>query len=210
MAGSRWSPRAFSLSPEEVRRHVEAARRDLAGGGTAIRGLYAGGTLAHEAALILEPWLGPVDTNISPRPPEEGQSLAPSRSRHRIVDLGADEHTVSRAHPMLDPTLRLQAIAAAARDDDVGVLLLDVVLGLGAAADPAADLAPALETARGRGRPLAIVASVIGTAADPQGLAGQIARLERAGVWVLPSNAQAARAAACIAGPEDVMKALTR
>jgi len=56
----------------------------------------------------------------------------------------------------------------------------------------------------------AYFASVIGTAADPQGLAGQIARLERAGVWVLPSNAQAARAAACIAGPEDVMKALTR
>src|SRR6185503_4661994 len=150
---------------------------------TAIRGLYAGGTLAHEAALILEPWLGPIDTNMSPRPPEGPQPLAASRSRHQIVDLGADEHTVSRAHPMLDPTLRLQAIAAAARDDDVGVLLLDVVLGLGAAADPAADLAPALEAARGRA--LAIVLSVIGTPADPQGLAGQIVRLERAGAWVL-------------------------
>jgi len=205
IAGSRWSPRAFSLSPDEVRRRVEAARRDAAG--TAIRGLYAGGTLAHEAALILEPWLGPIDTNMSP-PPERPRSLAASRSRHRIIDLGADEHTVSRAHPMLDPTLRLEAIAAAARDDDVGVLLLDVVLGLGAAADPAADLAPALEAARGRGRALAIVLSVIGTAADPQGLAGQIARLERAGAWVLPSNAQAARAAACIAGPDRVMNAL--
>jgi len=109
---------------------------------------------------------------------------------------------------MLDPTLRLQAIAAAAHDDGVGVLLLDVVLGLGAAADPASDLAPALEAARARGRALAIVLSVIGTTADPQGLAGQIARLERAGAWVLPSNAQAARAAACIAGPDRVMKAL--
>ena len=206
IAGSRWSPRAFSLSPEEVRRRVEGARRGS--GGTAIRGLYAGGTLAHEAALILEPWLGPIDTNMNPRPFEDHRPLAPSRSRHQIVDLGADEHTISRAHPMLDPTLRLQAIADAARDDDVGVLLLDVVLGLGAAADPAADLAPALEAARGRSRPLAIVASVIGTAADPQGLAGQIARLERAGAWVLPSNAQAARAAACIAGPDHVMNAL--
>jgi hypothetical protein len=204
IAGSRWSPRAFSLAPEEVRQRVERARRGLRDGGTAIRGLYAGGTLAHEAALILEPWLGPIDTNMTPRP----QPLASSRSRHQIVDLGADEHTVSRAHPMLDPTLRLEAIAAAARDDDVGVLLLDVVLGLGAATDPAGDLAPALEAARGRGRALAIVLSVIGTAADPQGLAGQIARLERAGAWVLPSNAQAARAAACIAGPDRVMNAL--
>jgi FdrA protein len=203
IAGSDWSPCAFSLSPEEVRRRVEAARRSLRGGGTAIRGLYAGGTLAHEAALVLEPWLGPIDTNMSPRPPEQA-----SRSQHQIVDLGADEHTVSRAHPMLDPTLRLQAIADAARENDVGVLLLDVVLGLGAAADPAADLAPALEAARGRGRALAIVLSVIGTAADPQGLSGQIARLERAGAWVLPSNAQAARAAACIAGPDRVVNAL--
>lgn len=130
IAGSRWSPRAFSLSPEEVRRQVEAARRGLSGGGPALRGLYAGGTLAHEAALILEPWLGPIDTNMSPRPPEGPHPLAPSRSRHQIVDLGADEHTVSRAHPLLDPTLRLQAIAAGARDNDVGVLLLDVVLGM--------------------------------------------------------------------------------
>ena len=130
------------------------------------------------------------------------------RGRHRILDLGADEHTLSRAHPMLDPTLRLQAIDAAARDGDVGVLLLDVVLGLGAAADPAADLAPALEAARGRSRALAIVLSVVGTPADPQGLAGQIARLERAGAGALPSNAQAARAAACIAGPDHVMRHL--
>ena len=168
--------------------------------GTAIRGLYAGGTLAHEAALILEPWLGPVDTNMSPRPPS-GRDFPRSGAGTRS---STSERTSTPSHapiPCSIPRCGSQAIAAAARDDDMGVLLLDVVLGLGAAADPAADLAPALEAARGRGRALAIVASVIGTAADPQGLAGQIARLERAGAWVLPSNAQAARAAACIAGP---------
>ena len=206
IAGSRWSPRAFSLPPEEVRRRVEAARRGTAG--TAIRGLYAGGTLAHEAALILEPWLGPIDTNMSPRPPE-GPRLSRPRGAGTGSSTSEPTSTPSRAPiPCSIPPCGSQAIAAAARDDDVGVLLLDVVLGLGAAADPAADLAPALEAARGRGRPLAIVLSVIGTAADPQGLAGQIARLERAGAWVLPSNAQAARAAACIAGPDRVMKAL--
>jgi len=85
-------------------------------------------------------------------------------------------------------------------------LLLDVVLGHGVAADPAGDLAPALAsvraTARARGRELVIVATVVGTPGDPQGLAGQIAQLERAGAWVLASNAQAVRAAACIAGDE--------
>ena len=204
--GSRWSPRAFTVPPDEVRARVEAARRDLDGGRAAIRGLYAGGTLAHEAALILEAWLGPVESNMAPHSPAEPAAHAPSP--HRILDLGADEYTRARAHPMIDPTVRIEAIAAAARDGDVGVLLLDVVLGLGAAADPAGDLAPALEAARGRGRPLAIVLSVVGTPADPQGLAAQITRLERAGAWVLPSNAQAARAAACIASPDRVLPAL--
>ena len=94
------------------------------------------------------------------------------------------------------------------------MLLLDVVLGHGAAADPAGDIAPALEAARGaaraRGRGLAIVASVVGTARDPQGLAAQVARLEAAGAWVLPSNAQAARAAAGIAGGDAILAALLR
>jgi FdrA protein len=39
---------------------------------------------------------------------------------------------------------------------------------------------------------------VVGTAGDPQGHAAQVERLEAAGAWVLPSNAQAARAAAMI------------
>jgi len=73
-------------------------------------------------------------------------------------------------------------------------------------------VAPAIEaarsTARAHGRELAVVASVVGTAADPQGLAAQTARLEAAGAWVLPSNAQAARAAAAIAGPEAVRATL--
>lgn len=79
-------------------------------------------------------------------------------------------------------------------------------------ADPAGDIAPALEAAaaeaRAQGRGLAVVASVVGTAADPQGLGGQVERLEAAGAWVLPSNCQAVRAAACIVGGEAVMAAL--
>ncbi len=121
-----------------------------------------------------------------------------------MLDLGADEYTVGRAHPMLDAALRVEEIERAAKEPDSAVLLVDVVLGHGAASDPAGDIAPALEAARrhaqAHGRGLAVVASVVGTAADPQGLAAQTARLEAAGAWVLPSNAQAARAAACIVG----------
>jgi FdrA protein len=164
--------------------------------------LYAGGTLAHEAVLILEPLLGPIATNLRPG----------SGGRHRVTDLGADEYTVGRAHPMLDATVRVEEIRKAAQDPDVAVILLDVVLGHGAAPDPAGDVAAAIEAARATaklaGRGLAVVASVIGTAGDPQDLAAQCARLEAAGVWVLPSNAQAVRAAACIAGGEPVLARL--
>jgi FdrA protein len=191
-------PRPFTLAPSELRQRLAAARRELRPGQRAIRGLYAGGTLAHEAALILEPLLGGVSGNLETR----------AAGAHRIVDLGADEFTVGRAHPMLDPASRIDAIGRAAREPDVAVLMVDVVLGQGAAADPAGDIAPALEAARtaarAEGRGLCLVATVVGTPGDPQGLASQMRRLEAAGAWVLPSNAQAARAAACIAGGEDV------
>jgi FdrA protein len=204
LAGSQWSPRPFALPTDEVMRLVRDARRGMSPGQRAIRGLYAGGTLAHEAALILEPLVGAVGGNLAPR----------SEGVHQIEDLGADEFTIGRAHPMLDPTSRNEAIARAGKDPDVAVLLLDVVLGLGAAADPAGDIAAALEAARAeataQGRALAVVATAVGTAGDPQGLARQIARLEAAGAWVLPSNAQAARAAACIAGGDAAVAAVFR
>jgi hypothetical protein len=64
-------------------------------------------------------------------------------------------------------------------------------------------MAPALRVAREgaakRRRPIALVASVCGTADDPQGLERQEAAFERLGVILAPSNAAAARMAAVIA-----------
>ncbi|HKZ07632.1 MAG TPA: acyl-CoA synthetase FdrA [Methylomirabilota bacterium] len=201
--GREWAPRAFS-DPAAARHRVKAFRAARGPAGVAVRGLYAGGTLAYEALLILEPLLGAGSVG--------GNLGGHGGGSHRVLDLGADEFTVGRAHPMLDAALRIEEIASAAKEPDTAVLLVDVVLGHGAAPDPAGDIAPALEAARrhaqAHGRGLAVVASVVGTAADPQGLAAQTARLEAAGAWVLPSNAQAARAAACIAGEPRVAEAL--
>ena len=205
LGGPAFAPRPFSAPPAEVRRQVTEARRGLGAAQDAVYGLYTGGTLAHEARLVLEPLLGPVGGNLS-----AGGTLDVHQGGHRVLDLGADEYTVGRAHPMIDPTTRAEALLAAAADPRVAVLLLDVVLGHGAAPDPAGDLAPALDAARAAaaaaGRRLAVVATVVGTAADPQDLAAQGARLRAAGAWLLPSNAQAARAAACIAGGEAVLE----
>ena len=202
LQGVAWKPRPFSPPLEGIRQRVRALRLTLAPQQRATRGLYAGGTLAHEAVLILEPLLGPVATNLMPG----------SVGQHSVLDLGASEFTLGKAHPMLDSTLRVEAIRQAGREPDVAVLFLDVVLGHAAAPDPAGDITPAIQAARAearaRGRDLTVVASVIGAPGDPQGLQAQVARLEAAGAWVLPSNAQAVRAAACIAGGEPVLRSL--
>jgi FdrA protein len=155
----------------------------LAPGQDRVRGLYCGGSLAGEARLVLRD--------------ELGEARA---ARQTIIDLGGDEYTLGRLHPMIDPRLRNQYVVHAGGDPGVAVILLDVVLGYSAHPDPAGALVPALDEARREaeraGRRVAVVASVCGTHADPQNLERQEAALVSAGVLLAPSNAQAARLAA--------------
>jgi hypothetical protein len=118
------------------------------------------------------------------------------------VDFGDDAYTRGRAHPMIDPSLRNQAIIAAGADPQVAVLLLDVILGRGSHPDPVGAAVPAIveATARARqdGRHLAVVAHVVGTDGDAQGLARQEGALREAGVHVFGSNHHAAVAASLV------------
>ena len=121
-----------------------------------------------------------------------------------VIDLGDDRYTAGRPHPMIDPAARAARIVQAAADPTVGVVLLDVVLGHGAHADPAGAVATAVREARAAaGRPMAFVASVCGTAADPQGFDAQARTLREAGVLLAGSNAAAARLAIRLAGGTD-------
>jgi FdrA protein len=174
--GATPAPVEFTLPTADVERLVTNAAGGLKPGQRFVRGLYAGGTLAQEAAVLLRA-LG-----------DDG---------HRVVDLGGDIYTVGRPHPMIDGTIRREWIAREAADPAAAVILLDVVLGYGAHPDPAGELLSAIEMARGRN--VAVVASVCGTDHDPQGLARQVEALRRSGVLVMPSNAQAARLSARIA-----------
>jgi hypothetical protein len=173
------APSESVLSPALVA-DVAQASGQLRSDQTRVEGLYSGGTLCKEATLILE------------------QSGTP----HRLLDLGDDEFTVGRPHPMIDMRLRSERIISAAQDHAIGVVLLDVVLGYGSHPDPAGELAAAIAaaktTAAAAGRTLTVVASVCGTPADPQALDGQIAKLKAVGVIVAPTNAQAARLAALL------------
>src|SRR6266545_2144266 len=112
---------------------------------------------------------------------------------HTMVDFGDDRLTAGRPHPMIDGSLRIEALAR----EPAGVVLLDVVLGHAADPDPAAALAPALAAAGERG--VLGVVSLIGTAGDPQGMPRQAAALCEAGAAVFASNAEAARYAVGLA-----------
>lgn len=168
--------------------------------GAVLKGLYAGGTLADEAMLIAGPALGDIRSNIPLRPELDLGADFTARG-HVVIDFGDDALTVGRAHPMIDPTLRLEAIAAVASSDEPAVLLLDVVLGYGADADPAAALVPALSSARDAAEhPLPVVIALIGTEGDPQGWSRQADALAAAGAAVFSSNSAATRYALDLLG----------
>lgn len=164
------------------------------------RGLFSGGTFCYEAQLILAEMLGEgaVSSNA---PVDKRYRMADSlvSSGHVAVDLGEDEFTVGRLHPMLDPSLRNRRILQEARDPTTAVILLDIVLGYGVHPDPAGAAVDAIRQAqehlRSEGREVLFVASVCGTEADPQNAKAQEDRLRAAGVLVLPTNAAATKLA---------------
>lgn len=161
-----------------------------------LRGLFSGGTLQYEALLILKNYLPIVYSNA---PLDKKYKLEDSlvSKEHTVIDLGEDEFTVGRLHPMMDNDLRIRRLEKEAADPEVAVILLDVVLGFGAHRDPASELAPAIaegiQQARTAGRHLEVVAIVSGTDEDPQGMEDQIKVLQEAGARVETSNDAAVR-----------------
>ena len=199
-----------SIQPEEflaaedrqLREVADSLRARLSPGQRYLRGLFSGGTLCYETQVIWQDVLPePVYSNaplrIEQQLPDSTHSL-----KHTAVDLGEEEFTVGRPHPMIDNDLRIRRLLREAHDPEVAVVLLDLVLGFGAHPDPGAELGPALQKARDiagqEGHELVVVASVTGTRGDPQGLGNQVQALEQAGATICESNAAAARLAAMI------------
>ncbi len=154
---------------------------------TYLRGLFSGGTLAYEALLGLQPFLTPLYSNV-PIMPEQRLADSFVSQANTIVDLGEDEFTQGRLHPMMDNDLRLRRLRQEAADPAVGVLLLDVVLGEGAHPDPAGELAPALAAVKADRPDLDVVVILVGTADDPQGREEQAAALTAAGARIFDNT----------------------
>jgi FdrA protein len=167
-----------------------------------LRGLYTGGTLAYETLVILDRMVDRTYSNapLDSRPKLSNSNLSVENS---ILDLGEEEFTAGRAHPMIDPTVRQLRLVEEARDRDVAVVMMDLVLGYGSHPDPAGAMLGAITEARqiakSDRRSLPIIAHVCGTEQDPQPLSQQVKKLEEAGVHVFPTNAMMAIAGALIA-----------
>ncbi len=199
--GANWCDALVKLEEESLRLVALAAAEQtkLSPGQRRLSGLFAGGTFCYEAQLILKNLPEPVHSNA---PLDKSKKLETGFLGHTCIDLGEDEFTQGRLHPMIDPSLRNRRIIQEARDPATAVILLDVVLGYGAHPDPAGATVDAIyeaqRVAAEGGRRLTFVASVCGTEADPQGLSRQEALLRAAGVLLLPDNASAARLAGLI------------
>ena len=161
----------------------------MPGEGPYLRALFSGGTLAYEALLGLQTVLSPIYSNTPVRPEQQLTDSMVSQG-HTILDLGEDEFTQGRLHPMMDNDLRLRRLQQEAADPDVGLVLLDVVLGEGAHPDPSSELAPAIERAN-KSREIEFVAIVLGTDQDPQDVDRQIEELTGAGARVFRETADA-------------------
>ena len=186
---------------EALGQAADAAGAALAPGRRRILGLYCGGTLCAEAQIVLRQAGEAVASNV----PVPGAVRRGDAAAHVLIDLGADEYTRGRPHPMIVPAVRGDALVQSLAEPDAAVILLDVVIGHGAHGDPAGAVAvvvadaAASAVAHAPGERSVVVASVSGTEADPQVHSAQVSRLEAAGVIVAPSNARAAEIALAIA-----------
>lgn len=158
--------------------------------GKYLRGLFSGGTLCDEAQLILKSDIGYVYSNASLNEDYNLKDIWKSRE-NTIIDMGEDEFTVGRPHPMIDFSLRNKRIIQEASDSDVALILLDVVLGYGAHKDPAGELAEAIREAIRISPKIKVICSITGTENDPQDIAYSRKTLQNAGAMVLQSNAVA-------------------
>jgi FdrA protein len=183
---------------------VEQARARLAPERTAVRGLFSGGTLCYESLVILSDMLGAVYSNT---PINSAWSLPAPRGSHQCLDLGEEEFTRGRPHPMIDAEARIDVLRQHAADDHVACVILDVVLGYGAHPDPASVLAPVCAQLMSTGGPQ-VVSYVLGTEQDPQRLGAQRNALVQAGCIVTETAARASLAAAAVAtGNAGLVKA---
>lgn len=189
------------IEPEILQRSVAKEWKGFGQQQKYIRALYTGGTFAYETQVILNGILKDLFSN-APTGRTKKLPQSSKSKKHSILDLGEEEFTQGRPHPMIDPTIRRLRLVEESQDPEVGVVMMDFVLGYGSNPDPVGavlkEIGQVKATARKSGRYLSIVTHVCGTKRDPQGYDESVRKLENAGALVFPTNALAAIASAQI------------
>jgi FdrA protein len=192
----------FTLSRDKIQEILDGETGKMHSCQKYLRGLYCGGTFCDEAIAILSRKMGDIWSNT---PVKEELRLANSYESkgNSVIDLGDEEFTQGRPHPVIDPEPVRMAILREGMKTEVKVLLIDFILGPAINPDPAGSVVKQIREVKSfhekNGGYLSIVASICGTESDPQNLSSQTKILEEEGVIVMPSNAQAARLAGMIA-----------
>ncbi len=200
-SGHELNSEAESQRRAQVEVFIQRAKGNLKPQQKYVRGLFGGGTLCAEALTILRKELGSIKSNISKRPQEALADLD-SYTGNVLLDLGEDEFTLGKPHPMIEPALRLDRIKQEAKDETVGVILLDFELGFGSHETPVGVTLDTIKEAKAlasqEGRSIIFIAYLCGTELDKQGYRSQLELLETEGVLVAQSNVEAAYMAARI------------
>ncbi len=183
--GEKYTPK---LATEQLEETAKKAVENNSG--KYLRGLFSGGTLCDETQLLLKETVGYVYSNTPLNPDFQLNSIWQSQ-KNTILDMGEDEFTAGRPHPMIDFSLRMKRIIEEAKDPETAIILLDVVLGYGSHLNPEEELVPAFAEAKKINPNVAIICSITGTDGDPQNRAKVKSELEKAGAIILANNAEA-------------------
>jgi len=165
--------------------------------GKYLRGLFSGGTLCDETQLLFKDTIGYIYSNTPLNPDFQLANIWKSKE-NTIIDLGEDEFTSGRPHPMIDFSLRNKRFIQEAKDPETKVILLDVVLGYGSNLAPDEELVPNFKQAKENNPNVAIICSITGTDKDPQNRAKIKQALENAGAVICNTNVEASELAEAI------------
>ncbi len=181
-SGARLEVSDHNKSAKTLTKGMNAKRKNL-------KGLYTGGTLCTEAHLVLKDNSVRVSSNAVQSDPS---------TPHQLIDLGADEYTLGKPHPMLEPAVRTPFLLEELKDPANAVVMLDVVLGYGAHDDPAHEVTQAMQTLHGVSDKPVVIGTVCGTNDDPQNYQQQCEVLKQAGVTLCSCNSEMAKLGAAI------------
>lgn len=192
----------FNIESEKTQKCLATKARMLKPTQKHIRGLFSGGTLCSESIQIFSDLLGPIWSNV---PLDKRHKLKKTLKTkgNACIDMGEEEFTVGKPHPMIDFSQRNSQIITEAKNKDVGIIFFDLVIGYGSHKNPAKEIVSAIKKAKkiakADKRNIVFITSICGTDQDPQGKDSQRAILEKEGVLVFSSNAAATKFASHLA-----------